>query len=260
MAVIWNPSVRKSLGIVIPVPKAENIVVGFGVCPDTSDPKLVKISDAKIPSVWEVDVFSLCTRVWKTVYTGAPFKLGDLSWFQVFVNGVIYFHAYDSIYLDDGVRSNLVISFDLKSEKFGEVCLPERLVHAPHLKKTKSTPLSDSVYGSTRKSTAKLIESVQTPSYEFHSTQLHPNVNLVCCNMDEVEGKWLYNSVLGFRNNGEVVMELDADNYKESRIEVYEPLSRHFDGVGINGKRLSFSARSYMETLLLLNESDSIIH
>ncbi|GKB02636.1 hypothetical protein Tco_0830725, partial [Tanacetum coccineum] len=50
-------------------------------------------------------------------------------------------------------------------------------------------------------------------------------------------GKWLFNRVLGFRNNGEVVMELtDDDNYKESGIEVYEPLSGHTNGVGINGK------------------------
>ncbi|GJT94908.1 uncharacterized mitochondrial protein-like protein [Tanacetum coccineum] len=137
MAVIWNPTVRKSVGIVIPISKGVDIVVGFGVCPDTSDPKLVKIIVDEINSMWEVDVFTLSTRVWKTVYTGVPFKLGDLSWSQVFVNGVIYFHACDSIYLDDGVRSNFVILFDLKSEKFGEVCLPERLVHAPLLRETK---------------------------------------------------------------------------------------------------------------------------
>ncbi|GKB43258.1 hypothetical protein Tco_0888200, partial [Tanacetum coccineum] len=66
--------------------------------------------------------------------------------------------------------------------------------------------------------------------------------------------------VLGLRNNGEVVMELqDADNFEESRIEVYEPLSGRTNSVGINGSAMTFSARSYMETLLLLNESDSII-
>ena len=67
--------------------------------------------------------------------------------------------------------------------------------------------------------------------------------------------------VLGFRNNGEVVTELlDKANFEESRMEVYEPLSGHMYGVGINGRRGSFSARSYMETLLLLDQSDTIIH
>ncbi|GKC80091.1 hypothetical protein Tco_1130865, partial [Tanacetum coccineum] len=70
MAVIWNPSVRKSVGILIPKAGYKHTIVGFGVCPYTSDPKLVKISVSyKIHSMWEVDVFTLSTRVWKTVYT-----------------------------------------------------------------------------------------------------------------------------------------------------------------------------------------------
>ncbi|XP_071700508.1 F-box protein At5g62510-like [Rutidosis leptorrhynchoides] len=45
--VLWNPTIRKSVRIV--VPNALNnseyeTVVGFGVCPGTSDPKLVKIT------------------------------------------------------------------------------------------------------------------------------------------------------------------------------------------------------------------------
>ncbi|GKD68939.1 putative pentatricopeptide repeat-containing protein [Tanacetum coccineum] len=130
MVVIWNPTVRKSVGIVV-IPKAgyKHTIVGFGVCPDTSDPKLVKISVSyKIHSMWEVDVFTLSTRVWKTVSTGAPFKLCDLTWFHVFVNRVIYFRASDFNFVNQ-VGSNFIISFDLKSEKLDEVCLPERLVH-----------------------------------------------------------------------------------------------------------------------------------
>ncbi|GJU09956.1 FAR1-related sequence 5-like protein, partial [Tanacetum coccineum] len=107
MAVIWNPTVRKSVGIVV-IPKVgyKRTIVGFGVCPDTSDPKLVKIS--------------------------APFKTCDLMMLQVFVNGVIYFRASDFNFVNQ-VRTNFIISFDLKSGKFGEVCLPQRLVHTPYL-------------------------------------------------------------------------------------------------------------------------------
>ena len=36
LAVIWNPTIRKSVGIVIPFPKAGYNVVGFGVCPVTT--------------------------------------------------------------------------------------------------------------------------------------------------------------------------------------------------------------------------------
>nr|GEU95117.1 zinc finger, CCHC-type [Tanacetum cinerariifolium] len=154
----------------------------------------------------------------------------------VFVDGVIYFPAYDDVILVDGVRSNLVISFDLKSEKFGEVCLPERLVHTPHLNAT------------------KVNESLGLLEYHDEggmkvcgvwSRTNGANNQFTKIYTIKVEAKW-YNRVLGFRNNGEVVMELDGDNYKESRIEVFEPLSGHTNGVGINGKAYTFSARSDM--------------
>nr|GEZ90434.1 hypothetical protein [Tanacetum cinerariifolium] len=180
MVVIWNPTIRKSVCIDILVPegrytKEECIVVGIGVCPDTSDLKLVKIIDDKISSI---------------------------------------------------SRLNLVISFDLKSEKFGEVCLPERLVHTPNLN-------------------VKRKDDVNNQFTKIYTIK--------------VEGKWLFDWVLRFRSNGEVVMELDADNYKESRISIYEPLSRHINDVGINGDLRTLYAWSYMETLLLLDEADSII-
>ncbi|GJS59669.1 ribonuclease H-like domain-containing protein [Tanacetum coccineum] len=252
MAVIWNHTLRKSIGIVISISKAVDIVVGFGVCPDTSDPKLVKIIVDEITSMWEVDAFTLNTRVWKIVYTSVPFKWGEFSWLQVFVIGVIYFHAYDSICLfDDGGRSNFVISFDLKSEKFGEVCLPERLVHAPLLRETK---VNESL------GLLEYFDEGEMSLCGVWTRKDGANKSFTKIYTIKVECKSLYGRVLGFRNNGEVVMELDDDNYEKARIEVYEPLSGHINGVGINGKRLTFSARSYMETLLLLNETDSIIH
>nr|GFC63943.1 hypothetical protein [Tanacetum cinerariifolium] len=70
-----------------------------------------------------------------------------------------------------------------------------------------------------------------------------------------------FDRVLGFRNTGEVVMKLqDADNYDDSSIGVYEPLSGHIYDIGIHGKLGSLSAKSYVETLLLLDDADSIIH
>ncbi|GJT94468.1 putative pentatricopeptide repeat-containing protein [Tanacetum coccineum] len=246
MVVIWNPTLRKSVGIVIPIPKVRHIV-GFGVCPDTSDPKLVKIIVDQISSMWEVEVFTLSTRFWKTVYMGAPFKSCNLMWRQVCVDGVIYFRAYDDI----GVRTNFVLSFDLKSEKLGEVCLPERLVHTSVLDMAK---VNESL---------GLLEYYDEGDVRVCGVWMRKdgaNKTFSKIYTVKVEDKSsLYNIVLGFRNNGEVVMELmDDDNYLESVIKVYKPLSGHTNGVGINGE--SFSVRSYMETLLLLDESESIIY
>ncbi|KAJ0772069.1 putative F-box domain-containing protein [Helianthus annuus] len=41
LVVLWNPSIRKSFGIALP----DGVdALGFGVCPQTSDPKIVKIT------------------------------------------------------------------------------------------------------------------------------------------------------------------------------------------------------------------------
>ncbi|GJY52080.1 hypothetical protein Tco_0442927 [Tanacetum coccineum] len=94
MAVLWNPTIRKSVGIPIPnalsSPKGDTYI-GFGSCPDIGD--------------------------------------------QVFVGGFIYWPAFESIRL--GGRSNLIVSFGLKNDEFGEVCLPDRLVHACNIGVTK---------------------------------------------------------------------------------------------------------------------------
>ncbi|GJS95905.1 putative pentatricopeptide repeat-containing protein [Tanacetum coccineum] len=228
MAVIWNPSVRKYVGIVIPISMSGYVVVGFGVCPDTNGPKLVKVSVDEISSMWVVEVFMLSTRVWKAVYMGAPFKSCYLIWNQVFVNGVIYFHAYDDINLDWGVRSNFIILFDLKSEKFGEVCLPKRLLDAPLLVVANVNELLSSL---------EYYHADETFVCDVWMRKDGANKTFSKIYTIKVEGKSLLHRVLGFRNNGEVVIELEDDNNHEFRIEVYDPSSGHFNGVGINGKR-----------------------
>nr|GEY10067.1 hypothetical protein [Tanacetum cinerariifolium] len=69
----------------------------------------------------------LSTRVWKTLYMGAPFKSCNLMLVHVFVYGIIYWHNVD---LDKGLWSKYIIPLDLKREKFDEVYLPERLARS----------------------------------------------------------------------------------------------------------------------------------
>ncbi|GKG16894.1 hypothetical protein Tco_0361851, partial [Tanacetum coccineum] len=75
-----------------------------------------------------------------------------------------------------------------------------------------------------------------------------------------VEGKSVFFKVLGFRNNGEVLLQSDDDDSERSQIEVYEPSSGRTNSVGISGENSMFAMSSYMETLLLLHQSNSIIH
>ncbi|XP_071740459.1 putative F-box protein At1g47790 [Rutidosis leptorrhynchoides] len=55
---IWNPSIRRC--ITIPIPNGFGCVVGFGVCPKSNDPKLVKIraSATCISANWDAEIYS----------------------------------------------------------------------------------------------------------------------------------------------------------------------------------------------------------
>ncbi|GJY11763.1 hypothetical protein Tco_0381072 [Tanacetum coccineum] len=194
IAVLWNPSVGKAVSINIsnPLPILNGqTFVGFGVCPNTSDPKLVRINTIGFPTVlnWEVEVFTLSTRVWKNR--------------PVHKNELVISKVYESLglfeYYDEGATS------------FCDVWIMKEVV---------------------TKSFTKML-SIKTP--------------------------WLDYIVLELRKNGEVIIE-NMDDTCSSVLEVYEPSSGRSSGVGINRSFASFSVNSYMETLLLLDESNSIIH
>ncbi|KAF5797355.1 putative F-box associated interaction domain-containing protein [Helianthus annuus] len=86
-------------------------VIGFGVCPKTSDPKIVKITRKA-----KAKVFTLSTGAWRSVLMNTPFKSLHFRNTPVVIDGVIYWLAYDDI--TDKLR---LCSFDLASEEFGEV-------------------------------------------------------------------------------------------------------------------------------------------
>ncbi|PWA89645.1 F-box domain-containing protein [Artemisia annua] len=69
MAIVWNPSIRKSVGIFIPFYthqiESSKICFGFGVRPDILDPTIVKVSYPVFQTgFWYVSVFSLNTLTW----------------------------------------------------------------------------------------------------------------------------------------------------------------------------------------------------
>ena len=179
---------------------------------------------------------------------GTQFKSCDFTPYQVFIDGIIYWH---SVGLDEGFRTNYIISFDLKSEKFGEVCLTDRLARAHNLVVAKANEsLGLLEYYDVGEMTVCGVwtrkDGANKPFTKIYTVK--------------VEGKSVYYNVMGFRNNGEVLLGMEGDDYKESTIEVYEPSSRHMTGVEIEGKHATSPTWPYMETLLLLHESNSIIH
>ncbi|KAJ0451152.1 putative F-box domain-containing protein [Helianthus annuus] len=99
MAVLWNLSIRKSVAIAVPDvdwPAGTNF--GFGVCPATSDPKIVKITDThthkRMKGVscsrhWLVEVFSLSSRVWRSSAGNLSDNLFEIKWPHSQVIGLV---------------------------------------------------------------------------------------------------------------------------------------------------------------------------
>nr|GEX90595.1 hypothetical protein [Tanacetum cinerariifolium] len=78
MLVIWNPSIRKSVRIVVPCvlnnTSQEITHFGFGVCPSTYDPTIVVMSGCskrrfKHNIMWQVGIFTLSSKTWKMIPT-----------------------------------------------------------------------------------------------------------------------------------------------------------------------------------------------
>ncbi|KAJ0714022.1 putative F-box domain-containing protein [Helianthus annuus] len=116
LVVVWNPLIGKSVGIEIP--DRDYIVIGFGVCPKTSDPKIVKLSrlfDSEAEAKAKAEVFTLSSGAWRSVPMNIPFKSLHFWNSQLVIDGVIHWLTYEKF-----TCKLRLYSFDLASEKFGE--------------------------------------------------------------------------------------------------------------------------------------------
>ncbi|KAK1425079.1 hypothetical protein QVD17_20423 [Tagetes erecta] len=127
LVVVWNISIRKVVGVVVPKDGDGTFTsLGFGVCRETSDVKILKITHTESMSdvPWQVDVFTLKTRVWRSSYGNLPRKSINFSVSKVVIDGVLYWLAIES-----SDNRYLIISFDMTSEEFREVSLPDNIAY-----------------------------------------------------------------------------------------------------------------------------------
>ncbi|XP_071717867.1 F-box protein At3g07870-like [Rutidosis leptorrhynchoides] len=250
--IIWNPSIRKS--VTIDVPYYKHVVVGFGVCPKSLDPKIVRIKIFKVPydynlgdthMVWRVKVFTLNGGVWRRPLTKLPSK-----WFNVYVlcqtpvvvNGLIYWPAYCT-------RDNMIVSFDLETEEFTKIHVPSKVARRGFeifkLRESIGTVRS----GSKGRYVVWLMDYVSKSFiklYTFSTLQV---------------GHWNW-KVVGFRDNDQLIIEKNGeyllkngvDRYVNEQPELvaYEPNAKQFNHLGFYFGCYSFT--SYTESLLLLDQ------
>ncbi|GJS70357.1 putative F-box domain-containing protein [Tanacetum coccineum] len=267
MLVIWIPSIRISVGIVVPFVSSfcKMTNFGFGVCPSTYDPTIVMMSNSygflerKDTYKWQVEIFTLSSKTWKMIPSSnlpcGSFRFGVTT--QVAIDKFIYWFSHDRIVGNDGASEikNFILSFDLITHQFKEINLPSSLANE----------LSQNF------SISKLRESLVVSAYTNEVN--HGRVYGVW--MMEEEGgvmtsfKKLFNiktpddspvsKVLGFTMSGEPIMETETDHKEVATVKVYKPCSEHIKDLGINGEDGSFFIFPYTETLLLVDHSDRCI-
>ncbi|GJX50899.1 hypothetical protein Tco_0277744 [Tanacetum coccineum] len=252
---------EKSVGIVDNSGYRSNVTFGFGVCPITCDPTLVKVSKVKNGDItrWPVEIYTLSSKTWKTIpCSNLSRELFIIGMSQVDIDRFIYWVARSKFVGSDGVSlyKNLVMSFNLITKEFKEVCLPDSL----------AKPTTFSI--------CKLRESLVS-GYHFEVDGVREEVYGVWMMEEEEEerGVMTYFKKLftiktpdsrirlrGFRKSGEPIMETEIKGEKYAAIKVHEPCSDHINDLGIYGKRYSFFVSPYTETLLLSDHMDCCIY
>lgn len=132
--ILWNPSTRKFRELPTYHPELRcgdaYLVYGFGYDGSSNDFKVVSIFCLYSgPNTYKtnVKVFSLKSNTWRTV-EAFPFGVvpsipyGPLDYPGQFVNGSL--HWLTTRVSESTTSSSVIVSFDLKSERFGEVSQP----------------------------------------------------------------------------------------------------------------------------------------
>ncbi|KAJ0555277.1 putative F-box associated interaction domain-containing protein [Helianthus annuus] len=110
-AVLWNPSIRKTVAIPFVLEPDSNVAVGFGV-------------------------YTLSSRAWRSIPTiNQPRNSIQLNPDQITIDEVMYWHAVDintRIMTSEFHGYNMIVLFDMTSEKFMEISLPDTIACAPN--------------------------------------------------------------------------------------------------------------------------------
>ncbi|KAJ9550915.1 hypothetical protein OSB04_014960 [Centaurea solstitialis] len=246
MVVLWNPSIRKSIAIVVPdeVQSRSHRLINFGVCPETKDPKLVKISSKNDDDGNQVMVFTLSSREWRCLSSSNHLPRKSLAFGnigQTVIGRFLYQFVFEGEFC-------LILSFDLTNEEFREVPVPDSLQQS-------------------FLTMSKLRESLVLIDYQERDSTTGIDVFDVWMMMEDGAFTKLFTikdasveRILGFNKTGEPLVEIRSpDDVNSVLLAVYEPCLDHIKDLEICRPGLCFSMCSYNESLLLLDHEDGCI-
>nr|GEY24637.1 hypothetical protein [Tanacetum cinerariifolium] len=140
---------------------------------------------------------------------------------------------------------HLIMSFDLTSEEFTEVYLPQNLASSKTDVYISKLNESLVVLEKNHASNANvLIMQDGDPKSFTHIFTINTPITSI-------------RDVAGFRKNGEPLI-VKKKGFKENELIVYEPNSKQINYTGIAGPFYEFFVAPYTQTLLLLDHKDSV--
>ena len=259
MAVLWNPSIRKSVAIVIPSLSSESdsdkVAVGFGVNPDTLDPTILRISyPVHGHGSWNVSVFTLSSRCWKKLENEhmprQSIRLKRSS--QVVLGSFIYWVGSERIFSSDGVvshKSYMIVSFDLVNHHFTLLDIPDSLRYQ----------LPVPFYISNLRESLVIFGNMigdQWHSFFIWQIKLDDFNKIKSC-------RTLFNiftpqllKLLGFTSSGDPIFESDQPYQMDHTLQVFQVRTQEFITLRVEADAGSFFMSPYNESLILLTHQD----
>ncbi|GJT03736.1 hypothetical protein Tco_0838198 [Tanacetum coccineum] len=125
MLLLWNPSIKKSVGISVPnytyQPDSPKMIFGFGICPVTLEPTILKINyPLYTDRPWYVSVSTLSSRIWYNLdydcLSRESLRIKQAG--QVVIGGKIFWIGSERFYNDDGDTVIISESFDFGNFRF----------------------------------------------------------------------------------------------------------------------------------------------
>ncbi|GJT14990.1 hypothetical protein Tco_0873696 [Tanacetum coccineum] len=204
MLFLWNPSLKKSVGIRVPnytlQPDSPKMIFGFGVRPDTLDPTLLKIN----------------------------YPYYDQG--QAVVGGKIFWVGSENFNSDDGIsyKNYMLVSFDLITHQFQVIAMPEQMLVREFLPPYYISQLGDSIIisGSFSFDDFRIIyawdlevDDGEVSSYRQLFTITYPA---------EHELK-----LLGFSKDKQPIVEAAIIQQWHQSLQVFNPSFQNFQNIGV---------------------------
>ncbi|XVF78152.1 hypothetical protein PTKIN_Ptkin14bG0106300 [Pterospermum kingtungense] len=246
--VLWNPSILKYF--IVPKPaitQNPNLIFGFGFDSKANDYKLLKVVFGQGETPTQAYLFSLNENSWKTVTASFPERQNLSTLVEgaarslAYVNGAFHWMGYKE---QGGGFRCMILGFDLSTEQFFALRLPESLIFSSSMK------LSIKKYN---ESTIAVLKTDRENVYHQElwvmkeygavgswSKMLH---------LTDQSGFGSRPEVIGFRKNGEVLLRVDREKIVSVDLNCQQMEPRE-----INLQVEHFSVHQYVEGLALLDK------